>query len=251
MKNYIKILIIGLLLAACSETEPVLFNGQTGVRFVTATSQFTVPAEGITITTEIISTTLSTSERTFSVSVDSTNVTAADYSIGTAVIPANSYTGTLDVTFNYDGLEDFVTNLLIVSLDVPDGSFALSPNTFAFSFVKEFDPSTVVCTDLKLVIEHDSFGSETTFEITDASGAVVQSGGPFSDVSGGETNTFTFSLPGNACYTFTIFDSFGDGLFDGNVTGTYNLTCAAISAVSYASGEGDFGDSETTDFCLN
>jgi len=52
----------------------------------------------------------------------------------------------------------------------------------------------------------------------------------------------------DGCYTFTIFDSFGDGLFDGNITGNYSLKC---SIINHASGEGNFGSSETTDFCVN
>lgn len=182
------------------------------------------------------------------------SLSAEDFSLGNIIIPANSNVGTLDVTINYAGLEDFVENSLVLSLNLPEGTVALGAGTnigsvtknLTLNFVREFDASEYVCTNLTLDIVTDNYASETSYEITDSTGAVVQSGGPFADGTAGQTTTIEFTLPGG-CYTFTILDSFGDGLFDGSTTGTYKLSC---QIVTLAEGAGNFGASESTDFCI-
>ncbi len=219
-------------------------NGQTGVGFSVQNRSVIVPEEGITVTVSVQVTTISTSARTFNVSVDpSSTGNSQDYNLGSVTIPAGSYEGSFTVTFgNFDNLPELVNQTLVVNLDLPDGTAVVGSETVTFTYLKK-----IICNDVMLVINGDTFGSETTFEITDASGTVVQSGGPFTDISGGASYSFNFNLP-DGCYTFTIFDSFGDGLFDGSVTGNYALTC---SLITHASGSGNFGSSETTDFCIN
>jgi hypothetical protein len=258
MKNIFRLLVICLVLVSCDDTESVTFdpiNGQTGVGFNESAVDLSVPEGGITYELGVVSTTISTVERTFNISVDteasSETLTSADYTLGTVVIPADSYEGTVDVTFNYGALEDFEEYTLVVNLDLPDGVAPLTKtSSVEFTFLREFDINTSVCADLQLKILLDNFGSETTFEITDDAGAVVLEGGPYSDGVAGSTQTINVSLT-EGCYTFTISDSYGDGLFDGNVTGNYDLFCAAQTVVSYASGSGNFGSSESTDFCIN
>jgi len=249
MKILIKLFIVCLIFTSCEETETAIFDGRTGVGFDQSDVSLTIPEGGVTSTVGLISTTSAATERTFDVVVvaDGTSVEASDFSIGTAVIPADSFVGTLDVTFNYDGLEDFVENTLTVAIEVPGGGSAFSPVTF--NFLREFDITTFVCSDLTLEIVADNFASETTWEIVDAGGAVVSAGGPYDDGTAGTSYGANVSLAAG-CYTFTIFDSYGDGLFDGNNEGTYNLFCAAQSVVSYASGSGNFGFDESTDFCI-
>ena len=55
----------------------------------------------------------------------------------------------------------------------------------------------------------DNYPGETTWSLTDGSGAVVASGGPYA-TAGVEEVTEVCVSPG--CYTFTINDSFGDGI---------------------------------------
>ncbi len=82
--------------------------------------------------------------------------------------------------------------------------------------------------------------------VTDATGTVVQSGGPFTDGNDGNLNTFTFNLA-DGCYTFTIYDAYSDGICCAYGNGSYTLDCTVIN---YASG-GSFGASESTQFCVN
>ncbi|WP_179339677.1 hypothetical protein [Winogradskyella ludwigii] len=245
MKNLFKIFFVFLMVASCEDTERVTFDGSTAVGFSESIIELSVPVGGVTSTVGLVSTTISSEVRTFDVTVEDSTVESSEYVIGSATIPANSYEGTLDVTLNYDGLEDFVLNSLTLSIDVPGSAFP--PVTF--SFLKEYDITTFVCGDLKLNIVADNYTSETTWEVADSSGSIVASGGPYDDSIAGTELISNISLAAGD-YTFTIYDSYGDGLFDGTNTGTYNLYCAAQTVVSYASGSGNFGASESTDFTI-
>nr|WP_321248129.1 hypothetical protein [uncultured Psychroserpens sp.] len=255
MKIFIKLCIVALLFTACEDTESVTFDpssGQTGIGFADSVIDFSVPVGGVTNTVAVFSTTVSSQDRTYNVVVDAdmSNVTASDYSLGTVLIPANSHEGSLEVTFNYDGLEDFVQNILVLNVDVPTGESAFSSLTY--TFLREFDINEFVCSsDYQLIINLDNFSSENTWELTDGTGAVLYSGGPYADGRRGETETVSGIALTTGCYTFEFFDSYGDGLFDGVVEGDYNLVCGAQTVVSYASGVGNFGASNSTDFCVN
>lgn len=253
MKNIVKIFILSLILSSCGDFEPVVFdeiNGETGIGFANPQISLTVPVEGVTSMVNFTSTTISDQARNFTISVDmdQTTVTSSDYSLGTATIPANSHEGTLDVTFNYDGLEDFVENTLVLNVE-GDNAITFSPLTF--KFIREFDINEFVCADLSLSILFDNWGSENTWEITDSTGMIVVSGGPYSNGTAGETAVETIPTLPSGDYTFTFYDSYGDGLFDGVNTGNYSLFCTAQPVVSYASASGNFGSSNSTEFTIN
>jgi len=114
-----------------------------------------------------------------------------------------------------------------------------------------FDPATIVddgsCIldglPFSLSILLDNFPGETTWALTDSSGATLASGGPYSGP--GTSVTENFCAP-EGCYTLTMFDSFGDGICCAFGSGNYELT--ADGAV-IASG-GEYGDLEATTFCV-
>jgi hypothetical protein len=99
--------------------------------------------------------------------------------------------------------------------------------------------------DITLTIVLDDYPEETTWEVTDVGGTVLASGGPYSDE--GATIVEEFCLD-DACYDFTIYDSYGDGICCAYGNGSYSLEEDATGTV-LASG-GAFGSSETTNFCL-
>ena len=73
----------------------------------------------------------------------------------------------------------------------------------------------------------DAYGSETTWDIKDANGAVVLSGGPYNDLSAAGTTTQTptsGTLATQSCHTFTIYDSYGDGIDAGYGAGSFTVT---------------------------
>ena len=89
----------------------------------------------------------------------------------------------------------------------------------------------------------DNYPGETTWSLTDISGAVVASGGPYATQAVEEV-TQVCVAPG--CYTFTINDSFGDGICCAYGTGLYTVSS---QGTVLATG-GEFTDSESADFCL-
>ena len=92
----------------------------------------------------------------------------------------------------------------------------------------------------------DNFPNETSWILTDASGTTVASGGTYGSEPDGSTITEEFCLP-DGCYSFTINDSVGDGICCGFGNGSYSLTDASGNVIVTG---GDFGSSETTDFCF-
>ncbi len=101
------------------------------------------------------------------------------------------------------------------------------------------------CDDIEatLTIIADNYPGETTWAITDDSGATVASGGPYS--TAGATYTEDICLP-DGCYTFTINDSYGDGICCSYGSGSYALTSGGSTLAS----GGAFASSESTDFDL-
>ncbi len=81
--------------------------------------------------------------------------------------------------------------------------------------------------DVTVQIVTDAYGSETTWDITDANGAVVLSGGPYSNLGAAGTTTETpvsGTLNAQICHTFTIYDSYGDGIDAGYGVGSFTVT---------------------------
>ena len=97
-----------------------------------------------------------------------------------------------------------------------------------------------------LALNLDDYPEETTWELTNEDGDVVASGGPYQGMAF-ELIPAEFCLDPTACYTFTLFDSFEDGIFlDGNA---FVVTNAAGETVASASA--NFGASTSAEFCGN
>jgi len=90
----------------------------------------------------------------------------------------------------------------------------------------------------------DNYPAETTWSLTDdVTGAAVASGGPYVDVA---TAVQEVVCVGDGCYTFTINDSFGDGVCCAYGAGSYDLT---VDGAVLTTG-GEFEASESTQFCI-
>ena len=92
----------------------------------------------------------------------------------------------------------------------------------------------------------DNYPEETSWNIKDNSGSTVASGGTYPSEPDGSTKVITNCLPAG-CYTFTINDSYGDGICCSYGSGNYSLTDAGGTVL--ASGA-SFGSSETKNFCI-
>ena len=94
--------------------------------------------------------------------------------------------------------------------------------------------------EVKLVLRTDANPGETTWRVTNlATGEVVQTGGPYTEASHSYEEVFT--LPGDGCYDFTIFDAGGDGLIGSGIYGVKAGTKTLFS------GKG-FGKADSNEF---
>jgi hypothetical protein len=102
------------------------------------------------------------------------------------------------------------------------------------------------CTDVTLTLKLDNYPEETSWTIKNGSGTTVASGGTYGSSPDGSTITATNCLPAG-CYTFTINDSYGDGICCTYGNGSYTLKDAA--GATLASGA-TFTSSAAHNFCV-
>jgi hypothetical protein len=130
-------------------------------------------------------------------------------------------------------------NTFTVDVDLA-GDENLSNNISTINFTVA---ESVGSSNLSLIIAFDNFSDETTWEVKTSSGSTVASGGPYDDDNG--TVTENISLPNDDCYTFTIFDEYGDGICCDYGDGSYLLE--TDNGEEIVAG-GAFEDSESTNF---
>jgi hypothetical protein len=222
------------------EVEPLNTNYVT---FGSTSYNFGVDAgsTGTTFDIPVYSANITGSDRSINVSIDMDNTTAAagSYTVPTSVtIPAGKNEGMLSVVLSDTNL-GIGTNTIVVLFE--GGVEGLSTgSSMAINYIQNCSEVTGT-----LDIAFDGYGSETTWKILDSEGGTVVSGGPYAD--GQETASENITICGGRTFTFVIEDTFGDGLsYPEN--GTYTLT---IGGVVKASGGGDFGKIEETDFDTN
>lgn len=157
--------------------------------------------------------------------------------------------------------------------DVPPFCYQL--NTICITGA-EYVTCDTDCKPLDLTINFDDQPQQTTWEITDAGGAVMFSGGPYNNpADNGGTVVESVCLP-DGCYDLTFFDAANDGMCPRRIStitsigsasigiggvsngiprqgavmcGNYNLSCPS-DGTTFASGGGRFGTSEINNFCL-
>jgi hypothetical protein len=96
-----------------------------------------------------------------------------------------------------------------------------------------------------LAITFDNYPEETSWQITDANGSIVASGGTYGSQPDGSTLSLDLCIA-DGCYDFTILDAYGDGICCSYGNGSYSLTSGGIILAS----GGSFASSETTNFCF-
>lgn len=105
-------------------------------------------------------------------------------------------------------------------------------------------------------ISTDCWGSETQWAVTDPnSGDLLLAGGPYADITGGETYQSEVCLAAG-CYEFTITDTYNDGMYGSQyascaVDGTYSIAQSNGTVVaSILAANSDFGAEEVNPFCV-
>lgn len=151
---------------------------------------------------------------------------------------------TADVTLptvNFSVLEN---NELKVYTAMPNGQPDENPvnDTMVSTFVDAENFSATV----KLNLLTDGNPGETEWELTDGTGQVLFSGGPYTLAN--NLHQETMQLPGNGCYRFIIYDTGGNGICCDNGNGYYEIT-RGDGQVIYTGAE--FQTSEIQEFSVN
>ena len=178
-----------------------------------------------------------------------TTLTSAviSYAIDEDTAATQSWSG-----FLFQNQSDTVT---LPTMNVSGGSHTLvvellSPNGFtdentvdntvvSTAFTVFVDTATV-----NLTLLTDGYGSETSWEFKDSNDTILYSGEI--NVYGNETTyNHTFDVPTGGCYSFTIYDSEGDGICCGWGSGSYTLTDSNSNVIATG---GEFGAQESVSF---
>jgi hypothetical protein len=93
----------------------------------------------------------------------------------------------------------------------------------------------------------DNFPAETTWELFDSENNLIASDGPFAE----QQNTYTsqFCLDPEQCYTFIVYDAFGDGMSAQGVKGDYEIY-NEFGVLIADLPKANFGTQSTNQFCL-
>ena len=165
---------------------------------------------------------------------------------GATILAQQTWNGTLatygdaTVTLNNVNITNPAqTTITITTPDVNAGDNTYNPNFIAAA------NSTV---NMTYTLNLDYYCGETTWELANSNGTVVESGGPYTCAPNGggadanSTKTFNWNLPTD-CYKLTVYDSYGDGLFPTGTqepVGSYNVIDG--TGLWLTSGSGDFGE---------
>jgi len=149
----------------------------------------------------------------------------------TATVSLNAYTSETELKLRFNG-----TTGTTWQGDMAVDAFSITGGT----------TSTCVATSLSLTF--DNYPEETSWTIKNSAGSTVASGGTYASQADGSTLVINECLDAG-CYTFTINDTYGDGICCAYGNGSYTLSNTA-TGTTLASG-GSFGSSETKSFCVS
>ena len=163
-----------------------------------------------------------------------------------AVIETKNWTGSIapfahaEVTFDnttVTGPTDYEVDLIVTGDANPLGNIEEA----AFGPVPDA-PNTLLSLELKT----DNYGVETTWELLNGSGDVVAQD-PAGDYANATVYNYNWSLNPNECYTFKIYDAYGDGICCTYGTGYYKLKNTWGTPNVFIQG-GQFGGEEDKGF---
>jgi hypothetical protein len=133
-------------------------------------------------------------------------------------------------------------NNLNVSIPSDDNA---TNNSGAITFAKAPETTT---SNLTIKITLDQYGSETSWTLKNSAGATVASNPAYADsgASGAYPQPdINITVP-NDCYTFTILDSYGDGIVGAYGIGSYSILSNGV-VISGVEG-GEFGSTDARSF---
>ncbi len=159
---------------------------------------------------------------------------AFEYSINDGETMTYDWSGSItslnseEISLNEIGFSVEETNSITISIETDEDDSNNSKTV-------EFDQYPIISHIVYLDLLTDKYGSEIRWKVLDKDGEVLYSGGPYSDAITQINKTFDLT---EACYSFTITDSYGDGLNDGTNTGhVYLKDDQDVVILSYPNGK--------------
>lgn len=211
------------------------------VSFEGATYKFGVNLDGSsTRAIKVYSTKIMDSDRTFNIRVNTTATTAdpASYVVpATVTIPADSNVGTFNVTISDLNIGDGKD--LVIEFDGDEEYYNGKSITLKVSQLCPLN-------EVFVYFLFDGYPEETSWELQDSLGNTVASGGGDGSYEGLAELEIPLCIE-DGSYTLTVYDVYGDGMYDGSIVGSFKLYSGATI---YASGSGNFGESSSTTFSL-
>lgn len=238
MKKIVLLLSLFTLIGftSCSEDET---NNVSETAYLFSAKTTSLPVFETQLSEAVIEvgvTTTSDVARTFTVEVDAANstATAAMYTLPstTVTIPAGSLNSTVKIVGNFTALP--VVGTRTVALKISGSVPSVTSNaTNVVSLFRACATNPVV-----LNINFDAWASEIGWTLVQNPNTVIESvaQGTYTDVTT-TSDSRTFCLPAGT-YTFTISDSYGDGIDTGNYSMINNKTTPPVVLFS---GTGAFG----------
>ena len=123
-----------------------------------------------------------------------------------------------------------------------------SNNTVSGPFTLPTGAPDYAFTTYTFRLQRDRYGAETQWNIKNAAGTILYSGGPYTNTATlPALLTQTWTLPTNDCYTFTMTDAENDGICCAWGAGYYDLKNGATTIFS----GGEFGATVSHTFSIN
>jgi subtilisin family serine protease/chitodextrinase len=198
--------------------------------------------EAPTAPSNLAASNITTSSLDLSWSASSDNVSVTGYDVYQDGSLINTVSGT---SASVSGLTANTTYSFYVKAKDAAGNISAASNTVNVSTLDDSQPGDCFVSAVTLDLTLDNYPAETSWSLKDASGNTVASGSGYS--SKGATVTENFNLT-DGDYSFTINDSYGDGICCSYGSGSYTLTDGNGNVIVTG---GDFGSSETTSFCIS
>lgn len=129
-------------------------------------------------------------------------------------------------------------NTVVVYTTNPNGNPDQYPANDTIT--QSFGEAMLTSSPVKLMLRLDNHPEETTWEVKDFDDQVIYSGGPYSQA--GQNINETFDIANTGCYTFSLYDSGGNGL---EIPGFYMLFYGSSSVILQGT---SFGSQVSTQF---
>ncbi|MBM3184660.1 MAG: T9SS type A sorting domain-containing protein [Bacteroidetes bacterium] len=182
---------------------------------------------------------------------------------------------TVDIVYGFDGNQDLVFNWIgnlaqwqSTAVSLPTATLTAGAHTFAAAvsnpnagLTDENSNNNSVSSSFTIVIGGqsvqlnlvlDCYGSETTWELQNASSTAVYAGSGYPDDQPGLVTLDPWCL-NDGCYTYYIMDSYGDGMDGGfwcQEDGSVSIVFDGEVLAEILESEADFGDQTSLQFCI-